>query len=197
MWTGSKSPSIPLWVLLMLVFGRGPFKSGFTLQNQTRNQTLWGRAVNVTSYSTIQQAPWSLVILHNGTNGRRGGWAALQAVQSDPSRGQVSAGEMRGFVGWWGGSADVAVCLRTMWNKVWQQRPFDRSLLSSVSTTVGALPGVVGGEDRKFFLVVRTKRCRPADWLAGWLTCCLPGWLQNWPCKCPAVEDYLARERIG
>lgn len=69
---------------------------------------------------------------------------------------------------------------------------------------VGVVPGVMGGEDRKFFLVVRTKRCPPADWpadwmpgwLAGWLTCCLPGWLTGCttdPVKRPASEDYLAR----
>lgn len=61
----------------------------------------------------------------------------------------------------------------------------------------------MGGEDRKFFLVVRTKRCPPADWLAdwmpgwlaGWLTCCLLGWLTGCttdPVKRPASEDYLA-----
>lgn len=109
-------------------------------------------------------------------NGSHSGSAALQ-VDHLILQGEASAEEMRGS------SEGAATRSRTTWDKVWQERPFDwlalRCLLSSAGVPVCVVPGVMGGgdSDRKFFLIVRTKRCRLTDRLAGWLTCRLTGWL--------------------
>lgn len=155
---------------------------------------MWAHTVNIMSQATMQKAPWCLVELHNGMNGSHSGSAALQ-VDHLILQGEASAEEMRGF------SEGAAARSRTMWDKVWQERPFDwlalGCLLSSAGVPVCVVPGVMGGgdSDRKFFLIVRTKRCRLTDrltgWLAGWLADLPPLWvadrLHHWPCKCPAV----------
>lgn len=126
--------------------------------------------------SYYAKALWCLVELHNRINGSHSGSAALQ-VDHLILQGEASAEEMRGF------SEGAAPRSRTTWDKVWQEQPFDwlalGCLLSSADVPVCVVPGVVrgGDSDRKFFLIVRTKRCRLTDRLTGWLTCHLTGWL--------------------
>lgn len=111
-------------------------------------------------------------------NGSHSGSAALQ-VDHLILQGEASAEEMRGF------SEGAAARLRTTWDKVWQERPFDSLALGCLLSSVGVplCSSRCYGRRRQWQEILLDSENQkvstdwPADWLAGWLTCLLTGWL--------------------